>query len=199
MTSPPIECPTSAIRRTLGGPGGHQVVEQRGQRDAVLGDRQPGVRPQVDRRPGRLRGQPAAVAAAALPAAGGSSASSASPRPCRNTTRSGVALGERRGEAPPVEAARRGRGCRTASVIASSDCCSASRSPIRPLTAETTQPAAAASPRCGRRSPRRSAARSPRLVAAQAGADAGVHRRGQPVVDALRDLAARPVAGRSRP
>ena len=62
MISPPIEWPTSAMRRTSTGQDCDQAVEQRRQRDAVLGDRQAGVDAQEDRRPA-LVGEPVAVAA----------------------------------------------------------------------------------------------------------------------------------------
>ena len=51
----------------LGRPGGDQVVEQRGEGDAVLRDREPRVGAQVHRCPGGLGGEPGAVAAAGLP------------------------------------------------------------------------------------------------------------------------------------
>ena len=139
MTSPPIEWPTSAIRRTSAGQAATRSLEQRGQRDAVLARSaarcwragRPASSP--CRRPAARRS-----VAAGLARAGGSSGSSFSHRPCRKTTTSAGRVGERRGEGLGVERRRRGRAPhghrdRQLGLLARR-----SRSPIRPLTAETT-------------------------------------------------------------
>ena len=101
MISPPSECPTSAIRVTGDRPAVDQPLEQGGERDAVLAQRQPGVGAQQDRGPAAL-GEHLGVrraGALAVPAA----SRTRSRQAVQEDARAAGRLRERRGERVRLE------------------------------------------------------------------------------------------------
>ena len=168
MIRPPIECPTSAIRRTSVGQAATRSSSSDGERDAVLRDRaarcwragrpasrrsrRPAGCRSCRRSPGRRRSQLVSV----------------SPSPCRNTTTSPVAAGNAAASAVRRPAGRRARRAAPPAGSPGSGCCSASRSPMSPLTAATTsRPCGVSSMRRAEPAPVRGA--QPAAGAAQAG------------------------------
>ena len=100
-TSPPIECPTSAIRSTSTGQPATSRLEQVGQLQAVVGDVAAGVVAQLDRREAELLAQPAAVGRAVRPGAARATRTR-SPSGRAGTPRAGRWRPGRRPAAPPA-------------------------------------------------------------------------------------------------
>ena len=179
MISPPIEWPTSAIRVTGDRPRLDQPLQQRGQGDAVLPQAEAGVGAQEDRGPARARRASRRTSCRRARGRGSSTTRSRRARAGRRRP------GRWRPGTPRPGRRRRGRrrarrrGPPSGSPAAAAR--AASRSPIRPLTAELTN-----RPRGPSSRPRADAGGGRRVEArrrgAQAEAEPAVDRRGDAAV-----------------